>query len=140
MAAVNTAPIYVGQILTAPLRNATANTDHTGGGVLQTLLTAITTANGGKGALVQRINVRSSKAVGITTAMVARLWRVAAGGTITLEDELALAAVTPSDTVIGTPYAFARVNILLAAGEALKITQTVAENVDYCAEYGEYIQ
>jgi len=138
MANANSLPIYPSKVLTASVRHATANTDRTGGGTLTTLLTAATVANGGIGAVVHRIGVVGSAAAGLSNAMVARLWRVSVGGTITLEDEVAIAASTSSTTAIGTRTQFNRTNILLAPGEALKVTITFSENVDFAAEYGEY--
>lgn len=135
----NTVPIYPGSVLSAPLNLAVANTARDGSGVLNLLVQANAAATAaGKGAIVQRINVVSAAAIGASTAMVCRLWRVSAGAVITLEDEVALVTATTSNTVVGTRTVFNRTNILLAPGEALKVTQSIAEAVAYCAEYGEY--
>lgn len=134
MASYNTAPIYPGTIKSATVRMSAANTARDGSGTLGTLVTA-----GAQGSLVTRVGVISSAAVGASTPMVARLWRVN-GGTITLIDEVALATATTSNTVVGTRTVFNRTNILLAAGaaEILKVTISIAEAVDFEAEYGDY--
>lgn len=130
--------IYPGAVKTANVKVSSANTARDGSGSLTALVAAIAAASGGTGAVVSRIGILSSAAIGASTPMVARLWRVSAGAVITLEDEIALVTATTSNTVVGTRTQFNRTNIILAPGDALKVTISIAEAVDFAAEYAEY--
>ncbi len=135
MANPNTAPVYPGSVLTTTQRLSAANTARDGTGSLGAFTPALT--GGAQGTIVTRIGGMSSAAVGASTPMVARLWRVN-GAVITLIDEVAIVTATTSNTVVGTRFAFNRTNILVASGESIKVTQSIAEAVDYEAEYGNY--
>jgi hypothetical protein len=133
MTKANTTPIYPGVVRTAQARVSAANANRDGTGTLVTLATA-----GTDGSVVARVGgVRSGAAAAAETAQVARLWRVN-GGTKTLIDEVLLGSLTPNTAAIGTRFQFNRTNIVLGSGEVLAVSQTVAENVDYEAELGDY--
>lgn len=133
MTSLNRMPVYPDTVKTGTARVAAANANRDGTGALVTIYTGAT-----NGSVVSRVGIDHTGAAGVaSTAMVARLWRVN-GGTITLIDEVLLPSATPNTAVVGTRSAFNRTNISLAPGEILKVSQTVAENVDYEAEAGDY--
>lgn len=130
----NVQPLAVGTvgytITTSTVSAANTNRDGTTGTYV-TFLTA-----GSAGALVPRITATHMGASGVaSTAMVLRLWRVV-GATTILESEVALPSATPNTTTIGATVSFPKTNIMLKAGEVLKLTQTVAETVGYIADQG----
>lgn len=132
MAAPNTAPIYVftPNVGLVVLATANANRDGTTG-AYTTLYTA-----GAQGATINRVTFRSMAAVGASTAMVCRLWWTS-GATTVLVDETALATATSSTTAVGGFGSFTlKTGIQMKAGDILKVTQTVAESVGYCADQG----
>lgn len=136
MANPNTVPIYPGNVAASSVRVAVANTARDGSGTLQVFTPSV--VGGAQRSLVSRVGGVSSAAVGVSTPMVARLWRVTAAGVITLLEELAIVTATPSNTVIGTRFTFLRTNIILEVGEILKVTQSIAEAMDYECEWSSY--
>ncbi len=136
MANPNTAPVYPGSVVTGSVKVAAANTARDGSGTLQPFTPAM--LGGAQGRVVTRVGGMSSAAVGASTPMVARLWRVSAAAVKSLIDEVAIPTATTSNTVVGTRFTFNRTNIMLGPGEELKVTQSIAEAVDYEAESGDY--
>lgn len=136
MANPNTAPIYPGKVHASSVRLSAANTARDGSGTLGVFTPSV--VGGDMGGVVSRVGGVSTEAVGASTPMVARLWRVTAAGVITLLEEFAIVTATTSNTVIGTRFTFLRTNIILEAGEILKVTQSIAQPVDYEAEWSEY--
>jgi hypothetical protein len=132
----NTVPIYPGSVAASTVKVAVANTARDGSGTLQVFTPSV--VGGAQRSVVQRVGGVSSAAVGASTAMVARLWRVTAAGVISLIDEVAIVTATTSNTVVGTRFVFNRTNIILEVGEILKVTQSIAEAVDYECEWSSY--
>ena len=132
MPVANTIPLAVGTPNTGVVVINTANTNRDGTtGAYTTLYTA-----GSNGAVINRVRVQHMGASGVaSTAMLARLWHTS-GATTALIDEVALASVTPSTSVVGATATFSKTNIQLKAGDILKVTITVAESVGFVADQG----
>ncbi len=136
MANPNSMPIHLGLVAASSVRVSVANTARDGSGTLQVFTPSV--VGGASKSVVARVGAVSSAAVGASTPMVLRLWRVTAAAVITLIDEVALVTATTSNTVVGTRVTFNRTNIILEVGEILKVTQSIAEAVDYECEWGSY--
>ena len=131
MPGANTIPLAVGTVNDGVVSVSAANANRDGTGTLTTLYTA-----GTAGALINRIRANHAGAVTVaSTAMVLRLWRTS-GATTVLEDEVAMATATPTTAVVGATATFSKTNITLKAGDILKVSQSVAEAVNYCADQG----
>lgn len=139
---VNIHPIApdVGRRVT--IAHATANTARDGSGTITALLTA-----GLRGSVIPAITVRSQAAAGANTPMVVRLWhRIAGAGTWFLLDEVALTAVTSSNTAVGASATFPMTNIMLtgqapgsaSGADTLGITITISESVSISCGIGDY--
>lgn len=102
--------------------------------------TLFTSPATGSGSVIGRIKVTHQGAIGAaSTAMVCRLY-LTSGGVTTMIDEIALPSATPTAAgVLGASAYFTRTNIVLKAGDVLKVSQSVSESVGYSADQaGDY--
>lgn len=127
----NFQPLAVITPSTGVVTVSTANTARDGSGTLTTLYTA-----GASGATIARVRCMHQGAITVaSTAMVCRLW-LTSGATTVLVDEVALPSATPSASVVGAVATFSKTNLVLKAGDILKVTTSVSETVSFCADQG----
>lgn len=144
----NTNPIYPGRVVSADVLFATANTNVDGTtGTYTTLYTMPGTLNtiaGGDGGLVQGIRI---SAIGTTTAGSVRIWRHN-GTACFLVRSLLVTALVPNGTSI-LPWqittaqgadvgGFLPLNLILEAGDSIKLSTNNAESFHATAEVGHY--
>ncbi len=142
----NTNPIYPAKVVSADVLFATANTNRDGTtGTYTTLyLMPGTLGTIGEGGIVQGIRIN---AVTATTAGSIRIWRHNATACFQVR-ELLVTALTPNGTSI-LPWSittaqgadasgYLPLNLILEAGETLKISTNNAESFHACVEIGLY--
>ncbi len=133
MPVANNQPLAPATVRNDRVSHATANTMRDGTGTITALFAA-----GTSGSVVNRVSFVHGGAIGAaSTAMVARLWATRSG-TSRLIEEKALAAATPSASVIQSRYVFDTLDILLPSGDSLGITISVSEAVHFTAEGGDF--
>lgn len=136
MSNTNVHPIAPDTIRRASIALATANTNRDGTtGTYTDLLTA-----GLRGSVVPEVRVQHAGAISVASSpMICRLWhQVAGSGNKFMLDEILLAALTPTNAVLGVAGVFNRTNIGLGAGDKLQVTITIAEAIHFSASVGDY--
>lgn len=121
--AANTTPIFILTPNTPTATIAAANTARDGSGNLVTLFTA-----GASGSRVDSVTFTSAQAaVSGSSAMVGRVFLTdTAGANPRLISEVALAAITTSNTAIGqTQTVFFTNGLLMLSGSFIKVAQSV---------------
>ncbi len=142
----NTNPIYPAKAVSADVLFATANTnrDGTTGTYTTVYLMPGTLGTIGEGGIIQGIRIN---AIGTTTAGSIRIWRHNATACFQVR-ELLVSALTPNGTSI-LPWSitsaqgadaggFLPLNLILEAGESLKVSTQIAESFHITAEIGLY--
>ncbi len=144
----NTNPIYPGRVVSADVLFATANTNRDGTtGTYTTVYTmpgTLNTVGAGEGGVVVSLRVN---AIGTTTAGSVRIWRHN-GTACFLVREILVSALVPNGTSI-LPFQITTaqgadtggnlpLNLILEAGESLKVSTNNAESFHCCAEIGLY--
>lgn len=136
----NTTPIFVLTPKIGHARVAAANTAADGSGALVTLFTA-----GTDGSRVDRITIRNSQVTAAaSSAMVVRVFITdTSGNNPRLYSEATLAAVTRSNTVIGSTTTITILGgLILASGQLIQVCQSVyggaQDQNDFTAEGGDY--
>lgn len=134
--AANTTPIFTLTPNCPVVTMSTANTARDGSGSLTTLFTA-----GSNGSLLSKITfTQSATAVGASTACVCRIFVTdTSGANPTLRGEVAVAAVTSSNSAIGATGTFTFTDgLVLKSGQIVKVTTSVSQNIAVVGEGGDY--
>lgn len=125
--AANTVPIFIKQGNTVCARISAANTASDGSGTLVTMVTA-----GADGTRVDGVRFRNSQATAAaSSAMVQRIFLSdALGANFRLIGEIATAAATRSNTVIGATsiYTFDQ-PVIMKSGQVMSVAQSVYAGV-----------
>lgn len=123
----NTQPIFTLTANTPTAVIAAANTTKDGSGTLVTLFSA-----GSNGSRVDSVTFTSAQAtVAVNSAMVGRIFLTdTSGNNPRLVGEVAILAVTGSNTAIGAQYTYTFTNgLFMASGQILKVSQSVYAGV-----------
>ncbi len=141
MPVANTSPVHLTTPQPFGQTNGTLNANRDGSGSIVSLVTAVTTANGGQGGAILGLRANHCGAIGTTpTTMAIRLWLTKAGGSprfwreliLTTTGVLAVGAAGPTVALAAADYPE------LAAGDSLGFTQSVSEVIHITGLYREY--